>query len=591
MREVFEKIFYLLNSEERKATIAMLFLMLVGMVVEMLGIGLVIPVVTLMIEGDGLTKFPVIAAWAETMQATSQTSMIAFAMMALVAVYLLKNIYLAFLVWKQASFALNVQAGLSKRMFNLYLKQPYTFHLQRNSAQLIRNIGSEVSNLAGMVSSLQVLLTEVFVLVGVAALILLIEPVGALAIVVVLSGSAFVFHRLTRGKISDWGGERQYHEGRRLQYLQEGLSGVKDVKLLGREKEFLRRFNYHNLESIRVWRFHTTLQGMPRLIFELLAVTGLAILVITMLDQGRDVSNLVPVLGMFAASAFRLMPSVNRMLGAIQTVRYNMPSLNHLYDENRFRVSALATVTDSSQAEFQRDIRIEDVSFAYPSSGPRALSRVSIAVSKGELVGLIGTSGSGKTTLVDIFMGLLPPSEGRVLVDGIDIQSCLRGWQDQIGYVPQSIYLTDDTLRRNVAFGLADDEINEAAILKAIEAAQLKEFVETLPDGLDTVVGERGVRLSGGQRQRIGIARALYHAPSVLVFDEATSALDVATETSVMEVISALKGTRTMILVAHRLSTVERCDRLFKFEKGRLVASGSPDELLHYPESRRRSKV
>lgn len=580
---VFGKTRALLTPAERKASIAMLVLMLIGMVLETMGIGLVIPVVTLMIEGDALTKFPLLASWAEALHVISQGALIILAMIALVIVYFAKNLYLAFLIWKQTSFALDIQASLSRRIFALYLRQPYTFHLQRNSAQLVRNITGEVTIFSGVISSLLLLLTECFVLVGIALLLLLIEPVGVTAIVVVLGGAAWVFHRLTRSRISRWGGERQYHEGLRIQHLQQGLGGAKDVKLLGREKDFLTRFDYHNRKSTRVWKLQTTLQGMPRLMFEMLAITGLAVLVITMLNQGREMSSLVPVLGLFGASAFRLMPSVNRILGSIQNVRYNLPALNHLYEESLLQVPPQNTERANKHAAFQREIKIYEVGYVYHLAKKPALHGVSLEIRKGELIGLIGTSGSGKSTLVDLVLGLLPPSEGRIEVDGLDVQTHLREWQDQIGYVPQSIYLTDDSLRRNIAFGLADEEIDEAAVVRAISAAQLMEFVNGLPEGLDTVVGERGVRLSGGQRQRIGIARALYHNPSVLVFDEATSALDIATESSVMEVITELKGSKTMILVAHRLSTVERCDRLFKFEKGRVVASGSPDELLRRP--------
>lgn len=317
--------------------------------------------------------------------------------------------------------------------------------------------------------------------------------------------------------------------------------------------------------------------------FELLTITGLAVLVITMLNQGREMSSLVPVLGLFAASAFRLMPSVNRILGSIQNVRYYLPALNHLYEESLLQVPPHSGEHTGKLGSFQHEIKLHDVGYLYHAAKQPALHGVSMAIKKGELIGLVGTSGSGKSTLVDLMLGLLPPTEGKIEVDGLDIQQHLREWQDQIGYVPQSIYLTDDSLRRNVAFGLADEEIDEAAVAQAISAAQLKEFVNGLPDRLDTVVGERGIRLSGGQRQRIGIARALYHNPSMLVFDEATSALDIATESNVMEVITALKGSKTMILVAHRLSTVERCDRLFKFEKGQIVASGSPDKVLRPP--------
>ena len=578
--KIFSKVRLLLTPAEEKTSILMIFLILLGMVFEALGIGLVIPVITLMIDVDGPSKFPFLSSWVNVHDSNSQKSLAIFSMIALVIVYLLKNLYLGYLIWRQSNFALDVQANLSRRLFSIYMQQPYAFHLQRNSAELVRNITSEVASFSGVITSLMQLLSESFVLIGVALLLLVVEPVGAVTIVVALGGTAWIFHRVTRVRISRWGIERQYHDGLRIQYLQQGLGGVKDIILLGRQKDFLNRFDVHNQNSARVWKFQNTLQGIPRLIFEMLAIIGLATLVIVMLNQGSTTTSLVPILGMFAASAFRLMPSVNRILGSIQSLRYNMSALDLLYEEIALKVLPHQLDTNKDHISFQRGIKFREVGYTYQSVTRPALHSITLEIQKGELIGFVGVSGSGKSTLLDIFLGLLPPSEGSIEVDGIEIQQNLRKWQDLIGYVPQTIYLTDDSLRRNVAFGLADDEIDDVSVMKAIVSAQLNQFVDLLPEGLDTKVGERGVRLSGGQRQRIGIARALYHDPSILVFDEATSALDIATEASVLEVITALRGAKTLILVAHRLSTVERCDRLFKFDQGRIVDSGAPKEVL-----------
>ena len=578
---LFNKIRLLLPLSERKAAISMLFMMLFGMVLETFGLGLVIPVISLMIQPEAWEKYPFVGSLLKNNPSISHESVIILAMIGLVFVYLAKNLYSGFLIWKQSSFTFNVQASLCLRLFAVYLRQPYTFHLQRNSAQLVRNITGEVANLSAVISSVLLLLTETCVLVGLTVLLLWIEPVGAIVIAATLGGAAWIFHMLTRNRISRWGGQRQHHDGLKIQHLQEGLGGAKDVKLLGREKDFLARFEFHNTKSAKIWKLQTTLQALPRLMFEMLGVLGLAILVITMLEQGYDTNSLIPVLGLFAASAFRFMPSVNRILGAIQNIRYNLSSVDLLYEESLHEMTEpQARSKGTERPNLMHEVKIEGVGYAYPSTRKATLQNISFTIKKGALVGIIGTSGSGKSTLVDLLLGLLTPSEGKITVDGADIQNYLRNWQNQIGYVPQSIYLTDDTLRRNVAFGLSDEEINESAVRHAIAAAQLTEFVDELEDGLDAVVGERGVKLSGGQRQRIGIARALYHDPSVLIFDEATSALDVATEDGVMNVIMALKGAKTMILVAHRLATIDRCDIIFKLEKGRVVASGSPLAVL-----------
>jgi len=397
----------------------------------------------------------------------------------------------------------------------------------------------------------------------------------------VVGGAAVGFYWSMRATIGRWGLARQHHEGLRIQQLQQGLGSAKDIKLLGREGEFLAQYSVHNIQSARVAQYQATLQQLPRMILELLAVAGLAALVATLLAQGREMAGILPTVGLFAAAAFRLAPSVTRVLSAVQSFRYGMPVTNTLYDELKLTATEPAPRNPNGPAAFQTEIRLADVRYTYQGAHAPVLNALCISILKGESVGFVGPSGSGKSTMVDVILGLLTPDEGQVMVDGQDVQRSLRAWQDQIGYVPQSIYLTDDTLRRNVAFGLPDDKIDDAAVQRAIKAAQLEDFVAGQPDGLETVVGERGVRLSGGQRQRIGIARALYHDPAVLVLDEATSALDTDTEAGVMQAVMALQGSKTILIVAHRLSTVEHCDRLYQLERGEVVAEGTPAEILN----------
>lgn len=577
----FAKIRALLTPPERRGAMALLALMIVGMVLETLGIGLIIPAITIMMQDDLASKYQIIEAILGFFGNPSQSELIAAAMVGLVGVYLFKNLFLAVLLWTQTSFTFDVQTSLSQRLFTIYLRQPYTFHLQRNSAHLVHNVTNEVSIFAsGVVGSAMLLVAEILVLFGIGILLLFVEPFGALIVVVVLGGAAWGFHHLTRSRVSRWGGERQLNDGLRYQHLQQGLGGAKDVKLLGRESDFLVLFYEHCIKSARVWKLQTTFQNFPRLMLELLAVTGLAILVLSMLGRGRDMTSIVPTLGLFAAAAFRIMPSINRVLGSVQNLRYYLPVVKMLYEEFMLACPEPAGQQTGSLDVFKNELRITDLTYQYPGAPFPALQGVSISVSKGESVGLIGSSGSGKSTLVDVILGLLAPTGGLVEVDGHDIQRYLRQWQDQIGYVPQAIYLTDDTLRRNVAFGLPNGQIDDQAVSSAIKAAQLDDFVATLPDGLETEVGERGIRLSGGQRQRIGIARALYHDPSVLVLDEATSSLDGATEQGVMEAVTALQGRKTIIVVAHRLSTVENCDRLFRLDHGKVVGEGTPEEML-----------
>lgn len=577
---IFGKIWQLLTSDERRHATSLLCLMGIGMLLETLGVGLVMPAIALLTQKDLAISYPVLAPVLESIGNPTEKMLVTVGMLALVIVYFVKNLFLAYLALRQYKFAFGVQSNLSQRLYQIYICQPYAFHLQRNSAQLIRNVVTEVNLFTfSVMLPAMVLLTEGLVLIGLCVLLLAFEPLGSTIVLGSLSLAAWAFYHFTRTRLKRWGKERQHHDGLRLQHLQQGLGGVKDVKLLGREADFLEQFRVHNHHAASVGQKQLTLQQLPRLWLELLAVSGLAILIISMLVQERPMDTILPILGLFAATAFRIIPSVNRVLGALNSLRYGLAVIDVLDNELKL-LPMTATEAEAKSVSFASALEFRNVSFAYEGSKALALTDVSIAIRQGESVGFVGSSGAGKSTLVDVLLGLLKPDSGQLLVDDRNIQENLRGWQNNIGYVPQSIFLTDDTLRRNIAFGLANDEIDNAAVERAIQAAQLSDLIESLPDGIETVVGERGARLSGGQRQRIGIARALYHDPAVLVLDEATSALDLATESEVMQAVNALHGKKTILIVAHRLSTLENCDRLYKIERGNIARECRPEELL-----------
>jgi ABC-type multidrug transport system fused ATPase/permease subunit len=560
----------ILPKQHQVKTFFILALTLIGTVLETAGIGMVIPAIALMADENITKKHPILAIFFAAHGNLSHAQLATYGMSLLTGVYVVKALYLAFLSWKQAQYIFDIKAYLSQKLFDQYVRSPYEFHIQQNSGHLIRNITLEVQELVTRVLIPLVLLTtEVTVILAIALLLLFIEPIGALFLFAVMGLAIYVFQRTTQNKLNIWGAERQMHEGYRIQKAQEGLGGIKDVQLLGRESNFIEMYGTHTLNSALVERKQNALSNIPRLWLETVGVLGLTLLVIVTLQHTETPADVIPVIGLFAAAAFRVLPSANRVLSSLQSLKYADAVIGLILKEMALKIE----MSDDSGRKilFNNKIHLRNVSYTYPKASIPALSDISLTINKGESIGLVGTSGAGKSTLVDLILGLIKPSSGGIFVDNVDLNQGMRSWQNLIGYVQQSIFLTDDTLRKNIAFGLKDHEIDESLIRQAIKAAQLDIFVEQLPDGAETFVGERGIRLSGGQRQRIGIARALYSNPPVLVFDEATSALDNFTEAEVMESIKGLKGSRTMIIIAHRLSTIEHCDKVFKLEGGQLV--------------------
>lgn len=408
-----QKIWSLLTPSERRRAVMLLGLMIIGMVLETLGVGLVIPALMLLTQSDLTHNYPALRPTLQALGNPSQPTLIIGGMLVLVGVYLIKSLFLAFLAWQQTSFAFGVLAQLSQRLFTVYLHQPYNFHLQRNSAQLIHNIITEVSQFTqGGVTAVMLLFTESLVLLGLCGLLISVEPLGALIVVSVLSVAVCGFHRLTRNRIARWGELRQRHEGFRIQHIQQGLGGAKDVKLLGREKDFLEQYRVHNSQATRVGQLYATLKQLPRLWLELLAVSALAILVISMVVQERPLEVVLPTLGLFAAAAFRLMPSVNRMLGAVQSLRYIRPVIDTLHTELNLATPKIVD-THNPITPFCAALELCQITYTYPSATEPAINNISLTIKHGESVGFIGNSGAGKSTLVDTLLGLLPPMKVR----------------------------------------------------------------------------------------------------------------------------------------------------------------------------------
>ena len=576
------KLYRLMEPVQRRQAAWLLVFLAIGTLLETLGVGFIVPALGAMTTPDIAVKYPSVAPLLAMLGYPSQTKLVVIGMLGLVAIYTVKAVFLIFVSWYQSGFIFGLLASLGQRLFTNYLRQPYAFHLQRNSAQLLRNMTGELNFFSNAAQSAMTVFTESMVMFGIIALLLVVEPLATSVVCISIGVAAWILQKLIRARIVGWGHLRQKHDGLRIQHLQQGLGSVKDIKILGREDDFLELFRRHNLGYTFSVRRQYFTQQLPRLWLELLAVMGLASVIFVMMARGVPLESLLPTIGLFGAAAFRLIPSVTRSMVALQATRFGRPVVELLYGE-LIEHKAPPPVPWTGKMAFEDAIRIENLTFSYEGAERPALHNISLEIPHGLCVGFVGGSGAGKSSLIDLILGVLTPTSGRVTVDGLDIAANLRGWQQHVGYVPQAIFLTDDTLRRNIAFGLPDAQIDEAAIQRAVHGAQLDAFVSSQVDGLETIVGERGIRLSGGQRQRIGIARALYHNPDVLVLDEATSALDTQTENGVMEVIRAMQGTKTILIVAHRLSTVANCDLLVKLEAGR-VAQIAHDLREIHPE-------
>jgi ATP-binding cassette, subfamily B, bacterial PglK len=585
MGKLVKKLFYLFSDRE-KIQIGLIFLlMLIGAGLETLGVGL-IPAFVALLGNPEIIEQQKTLNWLYIQSgATSHQIFLLWVSTALLAIYLIKNIYLALLTYWQYYFLYEKQISLSSRLLRAYLNSSYTFHLQRNSADLVRNVTSEVPQIfAGVLIPMLILVTEIMVMSCIGILLAIAEPVSSAIAAIFLGISIFWLNRTINKQMSGQGLIRQQQSGQMIQWVNQSLGGIKETKILGRETFFLKAFTKSTQAFGKANLFVGLATQLPNLFIDTVLIASVLLIVIFSLAQGREIQSILPMLSLFAIAALRLMPSAKRIVSTITTIRYLKYTVDLIYQDlvslETMSVSPTGKLPESSTDQLQQCIEMRNIHYQYPNATAPSLSEISLTITKGEAIAFIGTSGAGKTTIVDVILGLLTPSQGEILVDGKNILTNLASWQQQIGYIPQSIYLSDDTIRNNIAFGLASDEINEEQVWAAIKASQLEELIHSLPDQLDTLVGERGVRLSGGQRQRIGIARALYHDPEVIIMDEATAALDNTTEREFMRALESMTGQKTMIMIAHRLSTVKNCDRLYLMQSGKIICSGTYNELL-----------
>ncbi len=551
-----------LGAPDRRRALALSPIIVLGTVSEMVGIGAVLPVMAILVGAGGSTTLARLPAG---LAIEHRSDLVTIAMIALIGLFAVKALFQAYLTKRINRFSFGLQAGFSAQLYACYLHQPYEFHLSRNSAHLASTIHNEARDAAVGFNNALVTAAELFSASGIVVLLILVSPIAGLATAVITGLAGLLIILPTRSLLTSHGAALRHHNALKQQQLQQGLHSVKEVLLLGREKVILDQFEVHNRASAEAAEHSATLNAMPRLWLELLAVTAMALIVLVLQWQGQ--SNLIPVLGFFAAAAFRLSPSIYRILNGLQAMRYFGPTMIHVAHELALEPGT-SRAAGTAPLLFDRELTLDHVTYRYPGAGRDALSEVSLRIAKGAMTGVVGSSGAGKSTLVDVILGLLVQQRGAVRVDGVPIHTNLGAWQRLLGYVPQTIYLTDDTLRRNIAFGIDDAAIDDAAVQRAIRLAQLGDWMSQLPAGLASRMGDRGLSLSGGQRQRVGIARALYHAPQVLVMDEGTNALDLATETDLMQTLAGLRGAMTIIAVSHRPSALKDCDQVVHLKDG-----------------------
>ena len=566
---IYKDILSLIPKNLRFRSFVVLVLVFIGMVLEMLGVSLIIPIFTLILNSENLDFEQYFYFLPKSLYPESTAELVYLSLSALILIYILKAIYLSFLSFVQSRFVFSLQANISNRLFETYLKQPYAFHLNSNSAYLIRNVTTETQVLVeATFISFMLIVNELVVITGLVILMFFLTPLKASILLSTVLLGGLIIQILSKDLLLKWGEIRQSNEGEKIKSAQEGLGGIKDVLVLNRKDEILSKFANSVNTATKASANRYAVQQFPRLWIEVLGIVALMIMILIDLLQGVSSIELIPGVAFIAAIAFRIMPSSNRFLSSIQSIKFSTPIVRLLKNE----LSMESQSINSSQETpfiFEENIIIKDLCFGYDAKN-LIINDLSLEIQKGMKLGIVGTSGAGKSTFVDLILGLHQPSSGIFKIDGIDLFANLRGWQAIIGYVPQNIFLSDDTLRRNIAFGLADEDINENDIDYAIKLAQLGGLVENLDDGVNTLMGERGVRLSGGQKQRIGIARALYQRPKILILDEATSSLDLETEEDVMKSIYSLDKSITTIIIAHRLSTLNNCDRIVTLSNGKV---------------------
>lgn len=573
IKAIKDKVLYIFSKRDKRIVFLLMIMTIVGSVLELLGVAIFMPFVNIIMNPEYISNSVILSTVNNILGLRDTKSFELFLCIIIILIYVVKNIYL---LWQKNityKFSFRIQKDLATKLLKSYMRQPYTFHLKKNIADMQRSLEADVANFSGLVMQVLELIAELGVCFLMGIYLLTVSKTITIVVVGLLIICVLGFAVITKNVSQGLGKDCQGYRSKIYQWINQSLGGIKEVKILSREDYFLESYSSYYEKYAKSLQLLRLISIIPKYIVEAVCMTGLVLAIIIKILFGEaDMIHFIPQLTVFATAAFRLLPSVGRISGYLSYIMSSIPSLDLVFHDLK-EVEDLEFIEEhkdkiKESSEFKEAISLKNVSYRYPDGVEKVVEDVNLVIPKGKTIAFIGPSGAGKTTIVDIILGLLSPTEGKVYVDNMDIADNLDGWHKHIGYIPQTIYLSDDTIRANVAFGIDEEEIDDEAVRDSIKKAQLDEFINSLPEGLDTYVGDRGVRLSGGQRQRIGIARALYHKPEVLVLDEATSALDNDTEAAVMEAIDSLKGQKTMIIIAHRLTTIRNADVVYEVSGG-----------------------
>lgn len=589
---MFQKIGYLFDRKQKIQMIGLGVMILIGGILETLGVSMMVPVVQGILEPEALEQNEIIQKAENILHINitgvmndGQTNRVMIILLvAMMVLFVVKNLYLLVQTYVQNTFVTRNRNRMISRVMREFLNRPYEEYLGADIPTVFRLTDSDIPNAFQLILVLVQMITEVVVSAFLCLVLLIVSPMMTFFIVAVFLGMTLLLSKILKPRLNAIGKKNQSIQSRIAKWRIQSIYGLKDVKVLNREEFFIR--NYYESGSIgaNVARNYAVLNNLPRLLIETIFIVSMLFFIMLYILGGGDVKVLIPQLTAFAVAAVRIMPSANRINTYISEIAYSQPCLDYLYENlnESMKTDLNGSVTgylQGAQKEAKEPMLLQDkivldhITFAYAGTDKNIFTNAHMEVKKGQSVGIMGPSGAGKSTIVDILLGLLHAKEGTVTCDGRNIFDHYESWLSQIGYIPQSIYLVDESIRDNIAFGIDVDKIDDKRIWEVLEEAQLKEFIEELPQGLDTTIGDRGVRLSGGQRQRIGIARALYHDPEILVFDEATSALDNDTEKAVMDAVNSFHGKKTMVIIAHRLNTIANCDVIYKVEGEKIVES------------------